>query len=140
MSASHGGAYPSTPSATPPSTDMTGHLEPCAATSSMFLYAQGSTIVCLQQDTLVVLRRFQQHSEDVTLIAVDNVSELGNGRLVVSYDKGMNAIVWDTITGDEIARFAAFEHIRTATWMKNGVVAFGLYHSIKLLQSPLTIL
>ena len=56
---------------------------------------------------------------------MDNVSEQGAGRLVVSYDEGQTAIVWDLFTGDEIARFASYEPIRVAAWMRNGNVAFG---------------
>ena len=56
---------------------------------------------------------------------MDTVSERGEGRLVVSYDASQTAIVWDLFTGDEVARFAAFEHIRVAVWMRNGNVAFG---------------
>jgi hypothetical protein len=43
----------------------------------------------------------------------------------VSYDAGSTAIVWDLFTGDEVARFASYEQIRVAAWMRNGNVAFG---------------
>jgi hypothetical protein len=72
-----------------------------------------------------VERRFDSHQEDIDFISVDNVSERGAGRLVVSYDIGQTAIVWDIFTGTEIARFASFEHLRVASWMRNGSVAFG---------------
>ncbi|KAI9807036.1 MAG: hypothetical protein M1825_005753 [Sarcosagium campestre] len=100
-------------------------FDPCAATGSMFLYAQGTSIVCLHHDTLALDRRFQRHTEDIVFIAVDTASERGAGRLVVSYDVGQTAIVWDIFTGDEIARFASYEHIRVASWMRNGNIAFG---------------
>ncbi|KAM0276692.1 hypothetical protein ACHAQH_006460 [Verticillium albo-atrum] len=99
-------------------------LEPCAATASMFLYAQGSSVVCAHHDTLTIERRFSRHSDEVQLLAVDNQSEMGAGRLVVSYDAGQTAIVWDLMTGDEVARFASYEHLTTAAWMRNGNVAF----------------
>ena len=105
------------------------YFEPCAATASMFLYAQGSSIVCAHHDTLTIERRFARHSEEVLLVAVDNVSEMGAGRLIVSYDAGQTAIVWDLMTGDEVARFASFEHLTCASWMKNGNVAFGMSRS-----------
>ncbi|KAH7186471.1 hypothetical protein BKA60DRAFT_602655 [Fusarium oxysporum] len=57
------------------------YFDPCAATASMFLYAQGSSVVC--------------------------------------------SIVWDLMTGDEISRFACYDHLTVAAWMKNGKVAFG---------------
>ena len=60
------------------------------------------------------------------MISVDNLSERGSNRLVVSYDAGQSAIVWDILTGDEIARFVSYEHIRVAAWMRNGNVAFGM--------------
>lgn len=100
-------------------------FEPCAATASIFLYAQGSSIICLHHDTLAIDRRFELHKERILFLSVDNVSERGAGRLVVSYDAGQTAIVWDLFTGDEIARFASYEPIRVAAWMKNGNVAFG---------------
>lgn len=100
-------------------------FEPCAATGAFLLYAQGNEILCLHHDTLAVERRFSRHREDVSWISVDTTSERGAGRLVVSYDAGSTAIVWDLLTGDEVARFASYEQIRVATWMRNGNVAFG---------------
>ncbi|GAO13307.1 hypothetical protein UVI_02013210 [Ustilaginoidea virens] len=62
----------------------------------MFLYAQGTSIV-----------------------------QVGGGRLTVSYDAGQVAIVWDLMTGDEVARFTSYETLTAAAWMRNGNVAFG---------------
>ena len=107
-------------------------FEACASTASLFLYAQGSTILCLHHDTLAVERRFASHQEKIDFISVDNVSERGAGRLVVSYDVGQTAIVWDIFTGTEIARFASFEHLRVASWMRNGNVAFGMKFCVSL--------
>jgi hypothetical protein len=100
-------------------------FEPCAATASLFLFAQDTCIICLHHDTLTVDRRFERHKDRVLVLSVDNFSERGAGRLVVSYDAGQTAIVWDLFTGDEIARFASYEPIRVAAWMKNGNIAFG---------------
>lgn len=61
----------------------------------------------------------------MVLLSVDNVSERGSGRLVVSYDAGQTAIVWDLFSGDEIARFASYETLKVAAWMRDGSVAFG---------------
>jgi hypothetical protein len=113
-------------------------FEPCAATASLFLYAQGTSILCLHHDTLAVERRFEKHVDDVQLICVDNVSERGAGRLVVSYDRGQTAIVWDLFSGQEIARFASFEHITVAAWMRNGNVAFGNSKGEVILFEPST--
>jgi hypothetical protein len=44
---------------------------------------------------------------------------------VASYDAGSTAIVWDLVTGEEVARFASYDQIRVAAWMRNGNVAFG---------------
>lgn len=104
-------------------------FEPCASTASLFLFAQGSVILCLHHDTLALERRFELHQEKIYFISVDNVSERGAGRLVLSYDVGQTAIVWDLFTGAEIARFASFEHLRVAAWMRNGNVAFGEFGS-----------
>ena len=109
-----------------PSSQMMRFFEPCAATASMFLYAQGSSIVCCHHDTLTIERRFSRHSDEVRLLAVDTQSDQGAGRLVVSYDAGQTAIVWDLMTGDEVARFASYENLTTAAWMRNGNVAFGM--------------
>ncbi|CAM1509162.1 Fc.00g029010.m01.CDS01 [Cosmosporella sp. VM-42] len=100
-------------------------FDPSAATASMFLYAQGSSVVCCHHDTLTIERRFSRHSDEVQLLAVDNQSDVGGGRFVVSYDAGQTAIVWDLMTGDEVARFASYEHLTVAAWMKSGNVAFG---------------
>ena len=108
-----------------PPTAVNRDFEPCAATASMFLYAQGSTVVCAHHDTLKVERRFTRHTEEISILAVDTVSERGAGRLVVSYDVGQTAIVWDCMTGDELARFASYENLTVAAWMRNGNVAFG---------------
>jgi len=107
-----------------PST-VTRYFEPCAATANMFLYAQGTSVVCCHHDTLAIERRFVRHSDEIQLLAVDNHSDIGAGRLVVSYDQGQTAIVWDLLTGDEVARFASYENLTCASWMRNGNVAFG---------------
>lgn len=70
------------------------------------------------------------HKDEVQVLAVDNQSELGGGRFVMSYDAGQTAIVWDLMTGDEVARFASFDHITCAAWMKNGNVACGMLLSV----------
>ncbi|EGU82128.1 hypothetical protein FOXB_07359, partial [Fusarium oxysporum f. sp. conglutinans Fo5176] len=101
------------------------YFDPCAATASMFLYAQGSSVVCCHHDTLTIERTFSRHADEVQLLAVDNQSEAGGGRFVVSYDAGQTAIVWDLMTGDEISRFTCYDHLTVAAWMKNGKVAFG---------------
>lgn len=105
--------------------DLEYQFEPCAATSSFFLYSQDSSIICLHHDSLAVERRFERHRDKILLLAVDNVSERGAGRLVASYDAAQIAIVWDLFTGNEVARFTSYDSIRTAAWMKNGNVAFG---------------
>lgn len=45
----------------------------------------------------------------------------------MSYDVDMTAIVWDLMTGDEVARFASYENLTCAAWMRNGNVAFGTF-------------
>ncbi len=116
----------------PNTTDVGRYFEPCAATASMFLYAQGTSVVCCHHDTLAIERRFARHSEEVQLLAVDNHSDMGAGRLVVSYDAGQTAIVWDLLTGDEVARFASYENLTCAAWMRNGNVAFGECYMLPL--------
>ena len=100
-------------------------LEPCAATASIFLYSQKNSIKCLHHDSLAVERSFEKHTDQVLGISVDNVSERGAGRLVVSFDAGRTAIVWDLYTGEEVTRFQYYEDIKVATWMKNGRIVFG---------------
>ena len=114
---------PPTPSVTPGTDEFA--FDPVSATASFLLVAQGNEILCLHHDTLAVERRFTRHREDISWIHADTVSERGGGRLVVSYDAGSTAIVWDLFTGDEVARFASYEQIRVAAWMRNGNVAFG---------------
>ena len=105
--------------------DIQNQFEPCASTASYFLYAQRNVVFCLHHDTLAIERKFEQHREDVLLIAADNLSDDGAGRMVVSYDASQRAIVWDIFTGEEIARFDSYEPIKVATWMRNGSIAFG---------------
>ena len=116
----------STPSLPAQEVQLEYELEPCAATASTLLFAQERAIVCLTHDTLKVERRFEKHKEKVRLIAVDNVSERGSGRLVVSYSADTITIIWDLLTGDEIARFQAYDQVRVASWMRNGAVALGM--------------
>ncbi len=78
-------------------------------------------------DSLTIERRFSRQSAEVLLLAVDIQSDIGAGRLVVSYDVDMTAIVWDLMTGDEVARFASYEPLTCAAWMRNGNVAFGKF-------------
>jgi WD40 repeat protein len=106
-------------------------LIPCAATASIFLYAQGTSIVCCHHDTLAIERTFSNHTDEVILLAVDNHSKAGGGRLVVSCDAGQVAIVWDLLTGDEIARFPFYEPLTAAVWMRNGNIALGMYKPIE---------
>lgn len=108
---------------TPENTDP--QLEPCAATGSFLLYAQRNVILVLHHDTLAIERRFELHREEIRWITVDNVSERGAGRLAVSFDAGQTAIVWDILTGREVARFAAYDEINVACFMRNGNIAFG---------------
>jgi WD40 repeat protein len=122
----------------PDATRQIRDFEPCDATASMFLYAQGNTVVCCHHDTLTIERRFSRHKEEVTILAVDNVSERGAGRLVLSYDAGQTAIVWDLMTGDEVARFASYNALSVAAWMRNGNVAFGNAHGNVILFEPST--
>ncbi|CAI6097049.1 unnamed protein product [Clonostachys chloroleuca] len=114
------------------------YFEPCAATGNMFLYAQGASVICCQHDTLSIERIFSSHAEEIQLLAVDNHSDLGSGRFVVSYDAGQTAIVWDLATGDEVARFASYEHLTAAAWMKSGSVAFGNMQGSIILFEPTT--
>ncbi|KAM0251747.1 hypothetical protein ACHAQJ_008022 [Trichoderma viride] len=114
------------------------YFAPSAATASVFLYAQGPSIVCCHHDTLTIDRRFSRHVDEIQLLAVDNQSELGAGRFVVSYDAGQTAIVWDLMTGDEISRFVSYETLTVAAWMRNGNVAFGNTQGNIILFEPTT--
>lgn len=100
-------------------------FEPCAATGSFLLYSQRNVILVLHHDTLAIERRFERHREDIKWIAVDNVREQGAGRVAVSYDAGHSTVVWDILTGREIARFVAYDAINVAQFMRNGNIAFG---------------
>ncbi|KIL85182.1 hypothetical protein FAVG1_11611 [Fusarium avenaceum] len=113
-------------------------LIPCATTGSIFLYAQGTSIVCYHHDTLAIERIFSNHADEVILLAVDNDSKLGRGRHAVSYDAGQVAIVWDLLTGDEFARFVSYEPLTAAVWMRNGNAAFGNTKGSIILFEPIT--
>lgn len=125
-SSQHSGTRPPIRAATPIDPRINDDdFEPCAATASIFLYAQNTSIICLHHDSLAVERRFEKHTDKVLGISVDNVSERGAGRLIVSFDVGRTAIVWDLFTGEEVTRFQYYEDIKVAAWMKNGQIAFG---------------
>lgn len=126
---------PPPPALTPANDD---DFEPCAATGSFLLYSQRNQILVVHHDTLAIERRFGLHREHVRWISVDNVSERGAGRLCVSYDAGNTAIVWDIFTGSEVSRFAAYDEIRTAAWMRNGNIAFGNVQGSIILFEPST--
>ncbi|KAL7944651.1 hypothetical protein V8C42DRAFT_358345 [Trichoderma barbatum] len=111
---------------------------PSAATASIYLYAHGPSIICCHHDTLTIDRIFSRHVDEVQIIAVDNQSEVGAGRFVVSYDAGQTAIVWDLMTGDEISRFVSYETLTVAAWMRNGNVAFGNTQGNIILFEPTT--
>ncbi|OAG44803.1 hypothetical protein AYO21_00764 [Fonsecaea monophora] len=113
-------------------------FEPCASTAALLLFAQGSTVICLHHDTLAVERRFEKHSKDIRLISADNVSETGAGRLVITYDVGRTAIVWDLFTGEQLSRFVSYEDLTVAHWMRNGNVAFGNAKGEVILFEPAT--
>ncbi|KAK5044401.1 hypothetical protein LTR84_011273 [Exophiala bonariae] len=113
-------------------------FEPFACTASLLLFAQGSTVICLHHDSLALERRFQKHSKEVILISADNVSETGAGRLVVTYDVGQTAIVWDLFTGEQISRFVSYESLKVAHWMRNGNIAFGNTKGEVILFEPAT--
>ncbi|KAI5843207.1 WD40-repeat-containing domain protein [Tricharina praecox] len=99
-------------------------LLPCYASSQFVLQAQGSSILCLQHDSLAAERRFVRHKENVTIIAVDNISDVVATR-VVSVDKSKTAIVWDIDSGEVLSQYEAYEDILVASWMKNGNLVFG---------------
>ncbi|KAI0013184.1 hypothetical protein F4779DRAFT_440040 [Xylariaceae sp. FL0662B] len=119
-------------------TSLMRYFEPTAATASMLLYGQGNSVVVAHHDSLTIERRFSRHSAEVQLLAVDTQSDIGAGRLVVSYDVDMTAIVWDLMTGDEVARFVSYEDLTCAAWMRNGNVAFGNTQGNIILFEPTT--
>lgn len=127
---------PPPPTLTPENTEQ--EFEPCAATASFLLYSQRNLVLVLHHDTLAIERRFDLHREDVLWIHVDNTSERGSGRLAVSYDAGNTAIVWDILTGAEVARFSSYERMRVASFMRNGNIAFGNDQGNVILFEPST--
>ncbi|RMZ77489.1 hypothetical protein DV738_g4423, partial [Chaetothyriales sp. CBS 135597] len=113
-------------------------LLPCAATASHLLFAQGPSVLCLHHDTLAIERRFQKHADNIKIICVDSLSEAGAGRLVVTFDYSNTAIVWDIFTGELLARFASYEPLTVASWMRNGNIAFGNGKGEVILFEPST--
>lgn len=130
-------AMRSTTPIVPRTTNPEFDFEPCATTASLFLFTQDSSIICLHHDTLDIERRFDLHRERILFLSVDNVSDRP-GQYVVSYDASQTAIIWDLFTGEERARFASYEPIRVAAWMKNGNIAFGKYKHLEAKAFRLT--
>lgn len=98
---------------------------PCAASAAHFLYAQQSTVVVLDHDSLALQRKFIAHNDLLEIIAVDNVSERGTGRLVFTYDRSKRAMIWDLYNGKSVSTFSSNDGLTVASWMRNGNVAFG---------------
>lgn len=116
----------------------TGRLRTGQAIVSLTTIIEGTSVVVAHHDSLTIERRFSRHSAEVQLLAVDTQSDIGAGRLVASYDLDMTAIVWDLMTGDEVARFASYETLTCAAWMRNGNVAFGASLPLPQPRSELT--
>ncbi|EGX94135.1 WD domain, G-beta repeat protein [Cordyceps militaris CM01] len=104
------------------------YFDPCGATASMFLYVQGSSVVCCHHDSLTIERRFTGHQHEVLLLAIDNHSQYGGGRVAASYDSSRRMIVWDLMTGEQLKTFTAVAdcHITAIAWMRNGNLAFAI--------------
>lgn len=103
------------------------YFDPCGATASMFLYVQGTSVVCCHHDSLTIERRFTGHQHEVLLLAIDNHSQYGGGRIAASYDSSKRMIIWDLMTGEMLKNFTAVSdcQITAITWMRNGNLAFG---------------
>lgn len=104
----------------------------CAATANHFIWAQHNILLSVHRDSLTVHRRFEKHAGDILLLEIDNVSERGHARFVVSYDSVHTAIVWDLYTGGELSRFTVQEHVSVISWLCNSRIAFGWFMSITL--------
>ncbi|KAJ3489557.1 hypothetical protein NLG97_g5975 [Lecanicillium saksenae] len=103
------------------------YFDPCGATASMFLYAQGSSVVCCHHDSLTIERRFTGHQHEVLLLAIDNHSQYGGGRIAATYDSARIVMIWDLMTGEILKNFTPVANcqITALAWMRNGNLAFG---------------
>lgn len=81
-------------------------------------------MIVVRHDSLALERRFEGHTEEVTVIAVDNSSGTVPTR-IVTVDTSKTAIIWSLENGEEISRFGSYDDIQSAAWMKNGNLAFG---------------
>ncbi|KAI5815327.1 WD40-repeat-containing domain protein [Pyronema omphalodes] len=99
-------------------------LQPCSASNDFYIFTQGASVVVVRHDSLALERRFEGHTEEVTVIAVDNSSGTLPTR-IVTVDTSKTAIIWSLENGVEISRFVAYDDIQSAAWMKNGNLAFG---------------
>lgn len=98
---------------------------PCVATASMFLYAQGSSVVCCHHDTLEIQRIFSEHACEVQLLAVDKPTCPYGGRFVMTNDVSGTVIVWDLMEGHVISKRSYDLRLTAAAWM-DGDVVFGM--------------
>lgn len=105
--------------------DVVRYFDLCVVIFNMFFYVQGNLVVCCQYDSFIIERWFVCYFEEVQLLVVDNQSDMGVGRLVVSYDVGQMVIVWDLFMGDEVVWFVFYENFICVVWMCNGNVVFG---------------
>lgn len=100
-------------------------FNPCTATASMLLYAQGTSIICAHHDTLAIERRFSKHQEKIQLLKADTISDRGAGKWVFSYDASKTVIVWNCLTGIEKTSFISRKTLTAVAWIRNGSLAFG---------------
>ncbi|EJP61793.1 IDC1 protein [Beauveria bassiana ARSEF 2860] len=103
------------------------YFDPCGATASMFLYVQGTSVVCCHHDSLTIERRFTGHQFEVILLAIDNHSQYGGGRIAASYDSSSRMMIWDLMTGEVLKSFTSIGDglITAIAWMRNGNLVFG---------------
>jgi WD40 repeat protein len=112
----------------------TRRLVPCAATASMFVFAQDREVLCYTHNPLAFARSFSQHTDAIEFLVVNDCGVSGSGRLVLSYDAGRLAIVWDLRTGDIIAKFSSYDEITSVAWMRDDNVVFGTYDELDCFQ------
>ncbi len=124
-------------------------LRPCAATSTMFLHAEDTSVVCSRHSSSRSDRIMLGHVATIELLAVSDEDFGGSAASsdatptvgfdssrVVTSDAGGVVIVWMARSGDQVAYFRSEERLTTVAWMRNDNIAFGMLFPAFQLGTP----
>lgn len=96
---------------------------PCAATSSLFIYAYKESILLCKHGSLEIESIFTGHQDMVVFLAI---AEFSNDTPVASYDKSGRLILWDMSTCEEMYAKTQLK-LTSIVWTSESCVVAGLF-------------